>query len=1207
MRVWRVLLVVFGLAILASAPAAALQTLPLGAERSTLNLVTQRDDVFVYEVRVGDLEAMDVSTSAGAFTRLVLPGFHHSMREGAPELPMMNRLLAIPPGAEARVEVVAQSSRALTLADYGITNPLFPAQPSMSKSADPAAVPFVYERSAYLEPRVAQVPAAVVEVGTLRALRIGRLEISPVEYLPAEGKLVIHDRMEVRVHFEGGDAAAAEQRLRNTYSPFFEGLYQRIDGYRGQHDLHPDLVRDIVTMVIVTPPAYEAQLQTFVDWKKLRGFNVIVGVTGTPEVGSTTTSIRTWLHGLYNNGTPTQPAPSFVLFVGDTNVMPTFLESSDATDRPYCAVDADLMPDMYYGRFSCSNASNLQAMIDKTLMYDQFTMPDPSYLARVVMIAGVDGSYGQVWANGQINYGTSNYFNAAHGISSFTHLYPGSGSQDAQIVQEVSDGVAFVNYTAHGSQTSWSDPTFTQSNVNSLANNGEYCLAVGNCCLTSDYDYSTECFAETWLRAANKGAIGYIGGSNSTYWDEDYYFGVGYRSSIVEHPVFDPAHMGDYDGLFHGHSEPMSKWYVTNDAIIFCGNLAVTESGSSLISYYWTIYNLMGDPSLSCYLGVPAANPVTHPSTIMVGWTDIAITAAPNSYCGLTKDGVLVSAGTTDASGNLTLPFWTTVTPGTAHLCVTAQNRQPYQADIPVVAPSGPYLILETTVVHDQEYGDGDDTCDAGETVNLGVTIKNVGVEASEAMVCVLTSSDPLVTIGLGSISVPAVPAGESVTSGDFLVSFDGSLADGYAAPFHLDMAGGQWTADGHLPVCAPILACAAVAVDDAPPAGNGSGWIVPGETAQVILTFANSGHGGANNAILTVTDAGPYVEVVTGTATCALVPGLGQQNFTPLELRVLEGCPVPSVLSVAASIEAGFGYSATVTFPLSVGGWADDAEVARGWALGIAGDTATSGLWERADPVGTVYNGSVVQPEDDHTPDPGVACFVTGNGAVGGAAGVADVDGGKTTLLSPTFDLDSVDGASIHYWFWYTNNLGNNPGADYWDVQVTGDGSTWVNLEHTVASTNAWAERTFDLGAYITLTDRVQIRFVAQDTGSNSLVEAAVDDFALLIDEELNPAAVTSGDRPTAWALRRIAPNPATAMPVVQFEAPSRAAMSLGVYDVGGALVRRLHAGPVEAGAHTLAWDRRDSAGHPVAAGIYFIRLEAPGTTQARQVVILR
>ena len=93
------------------------------------------------------------------------------------------------------------------------------------------------------------------------------------------------------------------------------------------------------------------------------------------------------LHGLYNNATPELPAPSFVLFVGDVAQCPTFQMSGDPTDRPYCAVDGDYVPDIYYGRFSATNPDQLQAILDKTMMYDRFTMPDPGYLDEVVLIA----------------------------------------------------------------------------------------------------------------------------------------------------------------------------------------------------------------------------------------------------------------------------------------------------------------------------------------------------------------------------------------------------------------------------------------------------------------------------------------------------------------------------------------------------------------------------------------------------------------------------------------------------------------------------------------------------------------------------------------------------------------------------------------------------------------------------------------------------
>ena len=53
-----------------------------------------------------------------------------------------------------------------------------------------------------------------------------------------------------------------------------------------------------------------------------------------------------------------------------------------------------------------------------------------------------------------------------------------------------------------------------------------------------------------------------------------------------------------------------------------------------------------------------------------------------------------------------------------------------------------------------------------------------------------------------------------------------------------------------------------------------------------------------------------------------------------------------------------------------------DDLETFSNWRVNGVGDTATSGIWIRVDPVGTA-----AQPEDDHTPDSGVSCFVTGQG----------------------------------------------------------------------------------------------------------------------------------------------------------------------------------------------------------------------------------
>ena len=134
-----------------------------------------------------------------------------------------------------------------------------------------------------------------------------------------------------------------------------------------------------------------------------------------------------------------------------------------------------------------------------------------------------------------------------------------------------------------------------------------------------------------------------------------------------------------------------------------------------------------------------------------------------------------------------------------------------------------------------------------------------------------------------------------------------------------------------------------------------------------------------------------------------------------------------------------------------------EDFESNTNWSVGYDGDTATAGVWDLLIPIGTYENNQIVQPDADHSID-GDYCFITQNPAdIGSNPGSNDVDGGKTTLLSPIYNLSDYDGAIVSYWKWYSNNQGNNPGTDYWQVLVSSDGSNWVNLENTNVSNSYW------------------------------------------------------------------------------------------------------------------------------------------------------
>ncbi|MBM3316424.1 MAG: hypothetical protein FJY75_01090 [Candidatus Eisenbacteria bacterium] len=279
-----------------------------------------------------------------------------------------------------------------------------------------------------------------------------------------------------------------------------------------------------------------------------------------------------------------------------------------------------------------------------------------------------------------------------------------------------------------------------------------------------------------------------------------------------------------------------------------------------------------------------------------------------------------------------------------------------------------------------------------------------------------------------------------------------------------------------------------------------------------------------------------------------------------------------------------------------------DPFEVESGWTVDPEGtDTATSGHWVRAEPVGTV-----AQPGSDHTPAPGTMCWVTGNAAPEEPAGANDVDGGVTSLYSPIYNLTGAPVAAVRYWRWYSNNRGYDPHEQIWVVQVRNNGGGWVDVERTESDQNRWVAREADLLALFGGDlGQVQFRFLASDEGA-SLVEAAVDDFVIraIVDASAVPAAGEAAPRFAFFGSRA---NPLTGPTEIAFQVPARVAVRLSLFDVGGRLVRTIADREFDAGVHTLAWDGRNGTGQAAASGIYYCRLQAPGFDATQKLVLQR
>lgn len=852
-------------------------TVPL-ASVNQIEVKNNTNDGFTLHLSLADLTLKNEQSVDGSFISVHNDLLNHIYTEGVPNIPVLTRLIEIPQRAQVTFEVISFDEQIIQLSDYGMTEKIIPAKRSQSKSE--SHLPFVFNESAYqTNDFLNKDIAKFVEAGQMRAVRLGNLEVYPIQYNPVQNTLRIINNLQIKVKFENADQSATKA-IKSKYgsvnfqlpeSNFLNSLHYESRELINQLPIH---------LVIVSDRMFQSQLTPFIAWKVKKGFKVTVAYTDV--IGTTTTAIKSYLQGIYQGANPM----SFVLLVGDVAQIPTFAGSAGShyTDLRYFEYTGDDLPEVYYGRFSAQTTAQLQPQIDKTLMYEQFTMPDPSYLNQALLVAGDDASYEMTHANGQIYYGEQNYYNAAHQVVQNMYYQPLDNAATSTIIRnKISAGVGFANYTAHCSSSGWASPSFSTSNVNALTNANKYGMWIGNCCQSNTF-YESECFGEAALRKANGGAIGYIGGSNNSYWDEDYWWGVGLTPSVIAQPTYTGSGRGAYDGYWHDLANEVNNtttWYPTQGQMTVCGNIAVQASTSSLKQYYWEIYHLMGDPTITNFVGTPQPMTVTpNPSALMVGMTTLQVNAAPYAYVALSQNGVLFATALTNASGQADLTFASNIlTVGTADLVVTAQNRIPYIGTITISPANEPYVSLNTF--------NTSNTPTYNQTTALHVKLENVAATGSgfdaNGVVAVISSTSPYVSILDNTENFGQIIAGnQSLINNAYQVSFANNIPDQQVVSFNMvitDNAGHTWNTTFNLTVNAPAFTINNLTINDA--TGNNDGILDPGETANLIIQTTNSGHADVINTIGNITSMFSGLTINTATTSPVGLAMGASQNYT--------------------------------------------------------------------------------------------------------------------------------------------------------------------------------------------------------------------------------------------------------------------------------------------------------------------------------------
>ena len=864
------------------------QHINLGAAKSAQTCASVTDEGFTASFSFSGIDATEVSTEKGVFSYITMENTYPSGNVGDPTLPAVNKLIAVPYGvSNVFVEVKNYSTTVYSLADFGIKT-LYPQQMPLRKDQKPEDVPFAYNEKAYNAKGFVERPIAQVQIqGTMRGIQIGALTVNPVQYDAATNSIRVYNDIEVEVRYSQYDKSASYNEFARTFSPYFAGVYSQMFNWRDDvYDEHPDLWQNPVYMLIIADRMFEECIQEWLAWKTTKGF--FLSVNYTDEIGTSAAAIRAFIQEEYEKG-----APTFLMIMGDKNQVAASATGSEThcvTDLQYSSVDGDQFPDMYHSRFPAETVAQMTAMLNKALEYEMYTMPDPSYLNNVLLIAGEDSGWGVTVGRPTIWYATNYYYNQEHGydqVHEYSHgVYTGCYSW-------LNEGVGFANYTAHGSNTSWAGPSFTVSDVNNLTNEHKYFLAMGNCCEAADWGINGTCFGEAMVRAENKAAYAYIGSCPSTYWLNDYYFGVG---GTARHdgtmPSYEETTMGFYDAMWTDDA------YNTVTSMMFIGNLAANAAqalGYELhcsTLYDWQAYHTLGDGSVLPFRIQPTENTISHMPTLPIGMDFFTVSANPGSYVGISKDGVLYGAGMIGESGTADIPIQPITSGGEVTVCVTHPQYIPYTSVIPAAALDGAYVAVDSFTPANVHVGDES---------SMSVTFKNVGTQPTSGTTNItLNCDDNNLTIINGTGSFDSLDPDATVQVDGFTYSIAEGVADGTRFTIHITAVCGSDTWEGK----AVITAGEAVLQFEGMASAGG---FVPGETITVVASFKNSGHYMATNAIANITSTSPYVSFVNDTYEVGTIDPTGVATCV-FNITVDASCPTTETLPLAFTLNADGG-----------------------------------------------------------------------------------------------------------------------------------------------------------------------------------------------------------------------------------------------------------------------------------------------------------
>ncbi len=418
-------------------------------------------------------------------------------------------------------------------------------------------------------------------------------------------------------------------------------------------------------LVIATDALYNSILP-LAQWKQATGLTT--KVVKLSEIGSDTTSIKNYIRTAWSTW-PTKP--EYVLLVGSPNNLPAryyqrMHGEGYSSDNIYGDMTGNYQMEIPVGRFPAKSTAQLDVMVAKTLSYEKAPpLSDTVWTRKLTSVcrdAGDDDA-ATYWADirNAITLAT------ASGFIAFDSLASSRGHTYQNVVNSVSAGTGMVMY--RGSATgNWYEPFAVDPAAS--ASTGKLPLILSFTCATMTLSAGESMVGEAWVKAGTttqpRGGVAFFGNTHSAS------SVAAQRSAVCR---------GFFAGLFTEHKYALGLSCLR-------GKLQLYQQYSYDTADYRG-FNLLGDPTLDVWTGLPRILTVEHPLEIEPApqQLHVVVTSAAgpedSALVCASMDSTVYAYGFTDSNGAIDLDISPTNT-GSLRLVVTGHNLYPYDTTIAV-------------------------------------------------------------------------------------------------------------------------------------------------------------------------------------------------------------------------------------------------------------------------------------------------------------------------------------------------------------------------------------------------------------------------------------------------------------------------------------------------------------------------------------------